>query len=123
MSKDLQSLSGKQEKVVVGLMSGTSKDGIDAALVKLVGFGLSTKIDLIHFISLPYKKEIKAKLDKLTKECSLKDISDLNFIIGDEFSEAAQKVISESGLSFNDVDLIGSHGQTVYHNPPSYKAG
>ncbi len=120
---ELKSLIDKKDRLVVGLMSGTSKDSIDAALVKLNGSGIDTDIEILNFISIPYTEDVRADLDKLTNECSLKALSDLNFAIGDEFAGAAIRVVDESGLSPSDVDLIGSHGQTVFHNPPSYKDG
>jgi len=123
MSLNLKSLIDKKEKYVIGLMSGTSKDGIDVALVKLEGNGLDTKIELLKFICLEYDGDVQTKLDKLIVDCSLKEISDLNFLIGGEFAKAALKVINQAGLSPSDIDLIGSHGQTVFHNPPSYKDG
>lgn len=123
MSIDLKSLIDKKEKLVVGLMSGTSKDGIDAALVRLRGNGVNTKIDLLKFTCLEYSSEVREMLDKLVELSTLKEISDLNFLIGEEFAQAALSIIDEAGISPSDVDLIGSHGQTVYHNPPSYKDG
>lgn len=123
MAFDLKSLIDKKEKYVVGLMSGTSKDGIDAALVKLDGSGIDTNIELIKFSCLEYHDEVRNKLDKIVEECTIKDISDLNFLIGEEFAKAALNVIDQAGLSTSNIDLIGSHGQTVYHNPPSYKDG
>lgn len=121
MSFDLKQLIDKKQKIVIGLMSGTSKDGIDAAIVNLKGSGLNTRIELLKFACVEYSPAIRTKLDDLTDNCSLKDISDLNFIIGAEFARAALNVIDQSGINISDVDLIGSHGQTVFHNPPSYK--
>ena len=123
MQFDLKSLIDKDEKSIVGLMSGTSKDGIDASLVRLRGNGVNTKVELVKFTCLDYSTEIRERLDKLVEQCTLKEISDLNFLIGEEFAKAALEVIDEAGLSTTDIDLIGSHGQTVYHNPPSYKDG
>jgi anhydro-N-acetylmuramic acid kinase len=123
MSVDLKSLIDKKDKLVIGLMSGTSKDGIDAALVRLLGNGLNTDIELVKFICVEYGVDVRSRLDNLANECTLKEISELNFLIGDEFAKAALDVISQAGLSPPDVDLIGSHGQTVFHNPPSYKDG
>jgi len=123
MQFDLKSLIDKNEKLIVGLMSGTSKDGIDAALVRLRGKGVNTKIELVEFTCLDYSAEIRERLDKLVEQCTLKEISDLNFLIGEEFAKAALEVIDKAGLSTTEIDLIGSHGQTVYHNPPSYKDG
>lgn len=123
MSFDLKSLIDKNEKLVIGLMSGTSKDGIDAALVKLEGNGLNTQIELVKFICFEYQADVRSSLDNLAQGCTLKELSDLNFLIGDEFAKAALSVIDQAGLSPSDIDLIGTHGQTVFHNPPSYKDG
>ena len=123
MSVDLKSLIDKKDKLVIGLMSGTSKDGIDAALVRLQGNGVNTDIELVKFICVEYGDDVRRRLDNLTRECSLKEISELNFVVGNEFANAALDVISQTGLSPSDIDLIGSHGQTVFHNPPSYNDG
>ena len=123
MEFDLKSLIDKDEKSIVGLVSGTSKDGIDASIIRLRGNGVNTKVELVKFTCLDYSTEIGERLDKLVEQCTLKEISDLNFLIGEEFAKAALEVIDKAGLSTTDIDLIGSHGQTVYHNPPSYKEG
>lgn len=123
MPFDLKSLIDKKERLVIGLMSGTSKDGIDAAIVRLKGNGLNTEIDLLKFLCVEYTADVRNRLDMLNQVCTLKDISDLNFLIGDEFAKAALSVIEQAGVSASDVDLIGSHGQTIYHNPPSYDDG
>lgn len=123
MSKILNSLHNKEEKLVVGLMSGTSMDGVDAALVKIYGSGPDTKLELINFICMPYDAPVTSRLDNLTPHCPPGEISELNFIIGEAFAEAALTVIDESGISAGQIDLIGSHGQTIHHNPPSYGEG
>lgn len=123
MVEILKSLFDKKEKTVVGLMSGTSRDGIDAALVKIHGGGPDTHIELIKFICVPYEPSITDRLDSLITGCSAAEISELNFLIGEAFAEAALRVIDEAGLSVGRVDLIGSHGQTIYHDPPSSSSG
>ena len=123
MLEKLKSLFEKKERLVVGLMSGTSRDGIDAALVKIIGSGRETRIELIKFICVPYEEIIMKGLDALTPQCSPADMSRLNFLIGGAFADAALSVIDESGTDRKSVDLIGSHGQTVYHNPPSRNDG
>ncbi len=104
-------------------MSGTSKDGVDAALVKIHGSGPGTRVELMQFACTPYESSIRDRLDNLIPHCSAAGISELNFLIGEAFAEAALRVIGEAGLNAGRVDLIGSHGQTVYHNPPSAKDG
>lgn len=123
MPDNLKSLFDKKEKLVVGLMSGTSRDGIDAALVKILGSGGDTRIELIKFICVPYEEGIREGLEALTPLCSVAEISRLNFLIGGVFANAALRVIDESGTDRKLIDLIGSHGQTVYHNPPSRNDG
>ncbi len=123
MLDKLKSLFDKKEKLIVGLISGTSRDGIDAALVKIRGSGGDTRIELIEFICVPYEEGIREGLEALTPQCSAAEISMLNFLIGDAFAKAVLRVIDESGTDRKLVDLIGSHGQTVYHNPPSRHEG
>ena len=123
MSSNYLSLLNKKERLVIGLMSGTSKDGIDAALVKIKGSGMETEIELLGFTTVPYSSDIRKRLDSLLTECSVQELSGLNFLLGEAFAEAAITVANESGNGIGEVDLIGSHGQTVFHNPPSYESG
>lgn len=123
MIKDLQLLFRMKEKVVVGLISGTSMDGIDAALLKIRGKGADTKLELVEFVCAPYPTEIVTRLERLAREYTPGDISELNFLIGEAFAGAALAVIEKAGLAPKDVDLIGSHGQTVSHIPPSAGVG
>ncbi len=123
MIKDLQLLFRMKEKIVVGLISGTSMDGIDAALLKIRGKGADTKLELVEFVCAPYTTEIVAKLERLARECTPGDISGLNFLIGEAFAGAVLAVIEKAGLAPKDVDLIGSHGQTISHIPPSAGVG
>ena len=113
----------KRERLVIGLMSGTSMDGIDAALVKVRGCGLETKVELIKFICIPYEPALRQSLEDVSSYGSVDKISELNFLVGEAFAGAALDVIRKSGFQMDDIDLIGSHGQTIYHNPPSYKKG
>src|ERR1700757_4832851 len=109
----LNSIFNKQERHVVGLMSGTSMDGIDAALVRIKGHGLETKIELIEFICISYESSLLQGLEEATLKGSTYQISELNFLVGEAFAEAALAVIKEAGFQVSDIDLIGSHGQTI----------
>src|SRR3989337_1720397 len=119
----LEPILNKQERLVVGLMSGTSMDGVDAALVRINGNELKTKIELIKFICFPYESSLLQTLENVISNGSTRQISELNFLVGEAFAKAALAVIKEARLSTSDIDLIGSHGQTIYHNPPSSKKG
>ncbi|MFH0777694.1 MAG: anhydro-N-acetylmuramic acid kinase [Candidatus Eisenbacteria bacterium] len=116
---ELQRILKKKTKRVIGLMSGTSLDGISAALVQVTGCGLETRVLLLEHAVFPYEREVKAALFKVSSTTSgtVDLISEMNFVIGELFADAARKVAQQGGLEISDVDLIGSHGQTVYHCP------
>ena len=117
----LNSIVSKNDRVVVGLMSGTSMDGIDAALVRIDGHGLDTKIELLDFVTYPYSNRIRYELEEVLNS-SVAKLSDLNFAVGEAFSDAAISLIERAGFNTADVDLVGTHGQTVFHNPPSKRS-
>jgi anhydro-N-acetylmuramic acid kinase len=109
----------------IGLMSGTSADGVDAALVKIKGKGLDCKVEVIAFKKFSFQKNLRELIHRVsTPEYGRVDlICQLNFLIGELFAKAAIGVVKEAGYKMKDIDLIGSHGQTIYHmpegNPPS----
>ncbi|WP_206207745.1 anhydro-N-acetylmuramic acid kinase [Virgibacillus profundi] len=112
--------TSKTVNYVVGLMSGTSLDGIDAGLVEIkADTNDDIDIKLIHFQSQSFSSEIKEKILNLciADEARIEDISAMNMLLGELFAEAAEKVIEEAGLSPSDILLISSHGQTIYHQP------
>jgi anhydro-N-acetylmuramic acid kinase len=121
--KYLDTIINKEERLVMGLMSGTSMDGVDAALARIKGSGLDTQIHLIKFICVPYAPSLRERLEDINLKGSTGEVSELNFLVGEAFAQAALTVIKEAGLSAENVDLIGSHGQTIYHNPPSSMKG
>lgn len=108
---------------VIGLMSGTSMDGIDAAIVTIVDkHAGSVAVELEAFATTPYSADIRSALGALIANDTsaraphlvVRDLCALNFAIGEAFASAA---ISIAGDKLASVDLIGSHGQTVYHLP------
>ena len=114
----LESILNKDERMVIGLMSGTSMDGIDTALVRIKGSGFETEIELVEFASYPYESRVRFALQEINNLTAIK-LSDLNFVVGEAFSDATISIIEKAGLRPDEIDLVGSHGQTVYHNPPS----
>lgn len=112
----------KKKRKVIGLMSGTSADGIDTALVEIEGYGIDTHAELIKFATYPLPNSIRERLFCVFSPsvCSVEDICELNFAIGNAFAESALKIIEETGLKTIDIDLIGSHGQTICHLPNSF---
>jgi anhydro-N-acetylmuramic acid kinase len=110
---------------VIGLMSGTSADGIDAALTEIKGRGGETKIKLIAFETYPFPRKVrKMILDASDPKTARVDrICQLNFYLGELFADAALRIAEKSGLGIRKVDLIGSHGQTIHHLPQEKKEG
>ncbi len=110
-------LKEKESRNVIGLMSGTSCDGIDACLVKITGNGLSSKVDIIGFETYPYKNEIRKLIFEVScKETGTVDkICQLNFTLGKLFADAARKIAEKLSVPLSEIDIVGSHGQTIYH--------
>lgn len=106
-------LLGKRKKRVVGLMSGTSVDGIDAALVDVDGFGADARVSLVDFRTTPYSREQRETIHALFAGDAAA-LCQGNFALGAWFADAARAIAGEHAL-----DLVGSHGQTVWHQPPS----
>ena len=109
----------KQKKHVIGLMSGTSVDGIDAAVVEITGHGLETTVNLIAFETLPFPPDVPQRILALCQPDTSRvdDICEMNFYIGHLFAEAAKHTLQKHGIHASDIDLIGSHGQTIHHLP------
>lgn len=103
--------------LIVGLMSGTSADGIDAALCEISGAPPSLTARFVQALMVPYPAGFQQRiLDACLPEHSRVDsLCQLNFDMGELFAQAALAVIGAAGLRPEDVDLIGSHGQTVWH--------
>ena len=108
---------------VVGMMSGTSVDGIDAALVEI---SQSACVKLLAFENKPFPPAVREKIFSLFRpETAPVDRGGyMNFLLGELYAEAALSVIAKAGFRPEEVDLIGSHGQTIWHAPePSGQDG
>jgi anhydro-N-acetylmuramic acid kinase len=108
-----------EEQFVVGLMSGTSVDGIDAALTKIRYSGNETQVDILSFIMLEYSRETRRKIFQAMdpERSNTPLICSLNFELGNDFAEAAKRVCQSAGFDIRKLDLIGTHGQTIFHIP------
>ena len=102
---------------VIGLMSGTSADGVDAALVDIRGAGHNLTIRLAAFYTLPYPAPFRARLLRAMTRGTVADVCHLNAALGEWFARAARRVMRTAGVPPRRVALIGSHGQTVHHLP------
>ena len=121
MSQQIQKIARKSKMRVIGLMSGTSADGVDAAIVDIS----RGKVRLLAFETFPYRATLRRDILSLCRPESarLEDICHYNFVLGEVFADAVIKLCSESGIALNSIDLIGSHGQTIYHNPRGRRDG
>jgi anhydro-N-acetylmuramic acid kinase len=107
-------------RLCVGLISGTSADGIDAALVRITGAGTGARLELIAFDSTPYPSDVRDELLALYAEDAphaVARLCSLNAVLGDLFAEAALAVCRRANVPITLVHVIGSHGQTVWHEP------
>jgi anhydro-N-acetylmuramic acid kinase len=104
-------------KRIIGLMSGTSADGVDVAVVDIRGKGLSTRFRMIAYEAVPYSRSSHRLILSFlnARGVSVAEISQLNFLIGNLFAEAVLDCCRRHNISLRSVDLIASHGQTIYH--------
>lgn len=104
---------------IAGIMSGTSLDGIDVALVHIEGSGVGSKVELIHFTTVPFCNDMKNEIQQALsiENSNVQLICSLNFKLGLCFANAVKEVCKEVNFSLEKLDLIGSHGQTIYHQP------
>ncbi|MCW4011878.1 MAG: anhydro-N-acetylmuramic acid kinase [Candidatus Bathyarchaeota archaeon] len=119
--RDLQTrlgeLKNKPTRNIIGLMSGTSADGITAAYTEITGTGETAEIDLIGYTTYPFDDAVRERVFNLFKPglATVRDVCEMNVVLGEAFGDAANQLIKD--LSLTDVDLIGSHGQTIWHQP------
>ncbi|MBN3878671.1 anhydro-N-acetylmuramic acid kinase [Nostoc sp. JL23] len=106
---------------VIGLISGTSVDGIDAALVEISGTELDLKVELLAGATYPYPAELRERILAVGAgvAISMAELAEIDDAIAEVFAQAAQNI----QIGYQPATLIGSHGQTVYHRPPKEGAG
>jgi anhydro-N-acetylmuramic acid kinase len=115
----LFNIAQKPERVIIGLMSGTSLDGLDIALCRFSGHGMVTKFELLNFTTTPYQSDFKAEVQQLfaKKNVDLEKLCLMNAYIGSFHAQLILDALKEWNVAPADVDLIASHGQTIYHAP------
>jgi len=115
----LKRLMHRKQRRVIGLMSGTSLDGIDVALAVLEGSGKHMHIYLEQFLHVPYPESLVEELltQSVEEGSSVRAISQLNVLLGHLYAQAVFQVMETTGYTPETIDLIGSHGQTLHHVP------
>lgn len=119
----IEDLQKKPSRFVMGLMSGTSADGVDAALVQISGYGPSLRHELLHFEIHEYPPYVRREIMDLSngETCSPTRLTELDARLGYEFGLAAEKCMQAVRMPKEKLDLIASHGQTICHRPPKPK--
>lgn len=117
--KQWEALTARPARLGIGLMSGTSADGVDAALVRLEGCGTSTRVRQLAFAFLPFEAEVRARILQVASGDfgGAAELCRLNFRLGALLADACEEVCRQAGISPDRIDFVGSHGQTVWHIP------
>lgn len=126
MGLNFTDLAKKDPIKVVGLISGTSCDGVDAALCSISGDETATfKVEVLAFETESYSPQLQKKLLEVcdTKVCNPDELCRINFRVGETFARAAAQIVEKAKLKNSDVDLVGTHGQTIAHLPPRTDIG
>ena len=115
----LRKLTEKESRLVIGIMSGTSADGVDAALCRISGSGTELRVKQLGFYFMPFEDDVRREILRLAggAAASAADFCRMNFRLGQLYTEAALRLCESVGLKPGDIDLIGSHGQTFWHIP------
>src|ERR1044071_1533878 len=104
---------------LVGLMSGTSADGIDVALVEITEESAKPKVRPIEWLTLPFSDSLRGMILDVCapKGGTAADICVLDALLGHKFADAAEAVCAIVGMPASDLDAIACHGQTIWHQP------
>jgi anhydro-N-acetylmuramic acid kinase len=114
----LLDLRARPRRRIIGLLSGTSADGTDAALCELEGAGEDTRLVSSTFLTIPFERQLRERIFRLA-QADATELCDVDVLLGEAFAAAAREVCVAAGVTMEDVDLIGSHGQTAVHHPRS----
>ncbi|MEG2102642.1 MAG: anhydro-N-acetylmuramic acid kinase [Flavobacterium sp.] len=115
----LYEIAKKPSRIIVGLMSGTSLDGLDVALCKITGSGETTEVQLLEFDTVDYSEEIKSEIRSVFAKPTIdfQKLVLLNEWIGILHADMILDCLNRWKIPASKVDLVASHGQTVFHAP------
>lgn len=105
-------------------MSGTSADGVSAVVTEITGSGVDTRLEILGFQTYPYPPDLREAVFELfsPKTSTVDKICEMNFIIGEFFADSAVRLVEACSIDLEEIDLIGSHGQTIHHLPQKGEA-
>lgn len=117
----LYQIALKKERYIIGLMSGTSLDGLDIALCRIKNNGKNTQVQLDKFATMDYEDDFRAKVREVFAKRNIDQqlLTGLNAYIGIIHAELINQALKNWRISASEIDCIASHGQTVYHAPKS----
>jgi anhydro-N-acetylmuramic acid kinase len=115
----LNEISRKRTRHIIGLMSGTSLDGLDVALCAFTGSGQQTRVKVLHFETMPYEEEFKDEIRRIfaQKQIDFQHLVLLNALIAERHADLVNQCLAKWKIKPEEVDLLASHGQTVFHAP------
>jgi anhydro-N-acetylmuramic acid kinase len=115
----LHAVASKEARIIVGLMSGTSLDGLDVALCRVAGSGTDTEVSLLEFKTIPYDDAVKSQIRQVFARTTvdLMHLTLLNRWIGRLHATMIKGCLAQWEVSPDEVDAVASHGQTVMHAP------
>jgi anhydro-N-acetylmuramic acid kinase len=122
---DLYQTASKKSKLIIGLMSGTSLDGLDIALCQISGSGTTTKLKLLRFTTVGYSPGFKERVRKVfaKQQINFLSLTELNAWIGTQHGKMILKTLRQWNIKPSRIDAIASHGQTVFHSPKASTPG
>lgn len=115
----LEEIRNKETRLVIGLMSGTSADGIDAVLTEISGYGESMQVREADFLFLPFEESLRQRILKVAEGefGGSHEICRLSQCLGRLYAKACLALCEKNNISPDKIDLVGNHGQTVWHMP------
>ena len=117
--QQLLSIAEKPVRRIIGLMSGTSLDGLDVALCSFEGYGINTRVEVLKFETVAYDDHFKSEIRRVfaKKEIDFQHLTLLNILIAERHAAIVNECLAAWRFTAGDIDLLASHGQTVFHAP------
>ena len=108
----------RDDAVLVGVMSGTSMDGVTAAVARFRKRDVGYDVELLGFETIEYSDALRTRIRAATRSATAAEYNALDFELGGKFADAAVAVLATAGIARADIAAIASHGHTIWHEPP-----